>query len=98
MIYVIAVLETDPSQTARVIAAAEPLITATQAEAGCISYELHADVRTPSRLVFVETWESREHLEDHFKTPHIAAFGAAISGAVLKQRLEIVDAKNVEVS
>ncbi|MDH6265707.1 quinol monooxygenase YgiN [Rhizobium sp. SG_E_25_P2] len=98
MIYVIAVLETEPSETARVIAAADPLISATQAEAGCISYELHADVRQPNRLVFVETWESRDHLEDHFKTPHIAAFGAAISGAVLKQRLEIVDAADVEVS
>ncbi|WP_137154690.1 putative quinol monooxygenase [Rhizobium sp. FKL33] len=98
MIYVIAVLETEPSETARVIAAADPLISATQAEAGCISYELHADVRQPNRLVFVETWESREHLEAHFKTPHIAAFGAAISGAVLKQRLEIVDAADVEVN
>jgi quinol monooxygenase YgiN len=98
MIYVIAWLEAEAEDAERIKAAAAPLIAATRQEDGCIAYDLNEDVGAPGHLVFVEKWESREHLEAHFRTAHIAAFGAAIESVVKHQRLEIIDPKHVEAS
>jgi quinol monooxygenase YgiN len=52
---------------------------ATRAEPGCIAYAFSLDVSDPTRLRVFERWESREALEAHFATPHMAAFGAAVA-------------------
>jgi quinol monooxygenase YgiN len=49
------------------------LVEPTHAEAGCILYAMHRGVDDPARFAFVERWESRQHLDDHLATPHIAA-------------------------
>ena len=98
MIYVIATLNTKPGQAMEVRRAALPLISATLAETGCISYDLNADIGDENRLVFVERWEGREHLEAHFATAHIAAFGAAVKDLLEGQNVEIIEPKNVEVN
>jgi quinol monooxygenase YgiN len=48
----------------------ERLLQETRKEAGCIAYDLFEDINNPNILTFVEKWESREHLEVHFNTPH----------------------------
>lgn len=49
------------------------LVAATRKEEGCITYDLHRDLTDPRIFVFTELWESREHLNAHSKSPHIAA-------------------------
>jgi quinol monooxygenase YgiN len=49
------------------------LVAPTHAEAGCILYALHRGVDDPARFAFVERWESRQNLDDHLASPHIAA-------------------------
>jgi quinol monooxygenase YgiN len=49
------------------------LVAPTHAEDGCILYALHQGSDDPSRLAFVERWESRELLDAHLQSPHVSA-------------------------
>lgn len=50
------------------------LVAPTAHDAGMIRYELHRDVSHPRMFVFHEIWESREALDAHLGTEHIARF------------------------
>ena len=54
------------------------LVPPTHDEDGCITFALHRDVSDPRRLVLVERWASREALDRHLATEHLAAFRAAV--------------------
>ena len=49
------------------------LIDETRREVGNISYTLYADADNMGEFVLLEEWESRESLENHFKTPHFTS-------------------------
>ena len=51
MIYVVAYLKAHPGKVAEVLAATQPLISATRAEEGCIHYELYQKPGEPETLV-----------------------------------------------
>lgn len=53
-------------------AAFEALVTPTHAEPGCILYALHRGADDPARLAFVERWASREDLDAHLESAHVA--------------------------
>ncbi len=50
-----------------------------RAEPGCISHDVHIDVESPHRLVFVERWESEAAVRAHFVVPESRAFGRALA-------------------
>lgn len=58
------------------IAALTETITATHAEAGCLSYALHRDRHDPNTLVLIERWTSQVALDAHLQQPYVAALGA----------------------
>ncbi|MEH0759577.1 antibiotic biosynthesis monooxygenase [Vibrio sp. 16] len=58
------------------------LIEPTRLEEGCIDYDLHQDNENPAHFVFLENWTSRELLQKHLQSEHIAAYKAATEGAV----------------
>ena len=51
----------------------------TRKEAGCLTYAFSIDINDPTMVRIFERWESMAALAAHFKTPHMAAFGAALS-------------------
>lgn len=53
-------------------AALESLVASTHSEAGCILYAMHQGIDDPARFGFVERWASREHLEGHNGSAHVA--------------------------
>lgn len=55
-----------------------PLVAATRAEAGCMTYGFYEDVLEPCTLRIYEEWESNEALDAHMKTDHMAAFLAGM--------------------
>ncbi len=61
------------------MAAARPLMAkvmlATRAEDGCIEYNYAEDVLDPGLIRVSEVWESREHLDVHFASPHMVTWG-----------------------
>lgn len=52
------------------------LVAPTRAEAGCVLYDLHQDIRDPAEFLFYEIWESREVWLKHMESPHLQAFRA----------------------
>lgn len=65
-------------------AAIADMVTASNAEEGCIAYAFAQDVLDPGVLHIVEKWKDDAALAAHFATPHMAAFGAAIAGLDFK--------------
>jgi quinol monooxygenase YgiN len=54
------------------------LLEPTRKEDGCLFYDLHVAEDDPSKLLFHESWTSREHHAAHDGTPHIQALRARI--------------------
>jgi quinol monooxygenase YgiN len=50
----------------------------TRKEAGCITYAFATEINDPTTIRLVEQWQSMAALEEHFRTPHMAAFGTAV--------------------
>lgn len=93
MIIVIARAEFDPARLDELQPALDAMMRATWEESGCLSYSMAIESRTAGVATIVERWESVEALKAHFATPHMAAFNAAIAGAVTS-----IDARMYEVS
>ncbi|GAC1316115.1 MAG: antibiotic biosynthesis monooxygenase [Thermoleophilaceae bacterium] len=67
----------------------EALVEPTHKESGCILYALHQGADDSARLAFIERWASREELDAHLKSDHIAD--------VLKHGDELFQASDITV-
>jgi len=63
----------NPGKEEEALEAFTALVEPTHAEDGCILYALHRGVDDPARLTFIERWASREQLDAHLKSDHVAA-------------------------
>ena len=72
MIVVIAKVSVIPEKKQELLALAKPVISTTQAEAGCISYILLDNPYDPGGCMFVEEWTDLASLKAHAAAPHIA--------------------------
>jgi quinol monooxygenase YgiN len=72
-IVVVGSFTAEPGKEDEALAAFEALVEPTHAEPGCILYALHQGGDDPRRLAFVERWASREELDAHLASPHVAA-------------------------
>jgi quinol monooxygenase YgiN len=98
VIYVIATLTVKPEARAELIAAATACIAATRKEPGNIAYDLHESVTDPSKLVFVEQWETVEALVPHRGTDHMKTFGRVVVKCIVAPPLiEVITPAKVEV-
>lgn len=54
----------------------DDLITNSQAEAGCISYDLHIDITdtTNTKFVMLETWKDQTAIDLHNESAHFTTF------------------------
>lgn len=78
MLIVSGTLTFDPTRAERFHEAAAELVEATLAEPGCITYGFWSDPADPGRVRAYEEWQSAEAIAEHFATPHMAAFMAAM--------------------
>ncbi len=72
-ITVVATFEARPGKEAALKKALLGLLAPTRKEAGCINYDLHVSQESPAKFLFHENWTSKELLDAHLKSPHIAA-------------------------
>ncbi|MFC8194023.1 putative quinol monooxygenase [Streptomyces sp. NPDC060006] len=49
-------------------------------EPGCLDYAMTADPADERRIRVYEHWTSQQALDEHFTTPHIKDFRAAVNG------------------
>lgn len=60
-------------------AAIAAMVAASNAEEGCIAYAFTEDLLEPGVIHIVEKWTDEAALVEHFATPHMAAFQAALA-------------------
>ena len=83
MLTIVADIRANPHQIDLVRAELEKLIPITQAEKGCLQYDLHQDNADPAHFLFYENWESRDLWQAHMNAPHLAAYLEATEGAIV---------------
>ena len=72
-ITVVATFHARPGKETELKNALIGLVAPTRREAGCINYDLHASPEDLAKFLFHENWTSKELLDAHLKSPHIAA-------------------------
>src|SRR6185295_6743563 len=97
VIYVVATLTVKPETRAEFIAAATACIKETRKEPGNIAYDLHESVTDPSKMVFVEQWESADALVPHRAMEHMNTFGrVAVKCFTAPPKIEVITPEKVE--
>lgn len=76
MIIVHATFHVNPAKEAEFVSGLTPLIAASQAEEGNISYDLHKAVGREHVYTMVEVWRDQEATAIHNKSEHFTAFAA----------------------
>jgi len=79
MIIVAGTISVDPDDFDQYLAVAEPMIAATLQEDGCQVYNFAQSVVDPTEIRIFEMWDSKEALEVHFASAHMAVFREALS-------------------
>ena len=92
MIIVIARAEVDPARIDELRPALDAMMRATWEESGCLSYSMAIESEDRGVVSIVERWHDEAALKSHFTTPHMAAFNAAVMGAITA-----IDAKMYDV-
>ncbi len=57
-------------------------------ETGCFAYDISASLTDPSQFHLYELWQDQAALDEHFKTPHMERFQAAIAGKVMEMKIQ----------
>lgn len=57
------------------------MVIATRAEPGCIDYSFSRDLADPSVFRFLELWEDKAALVNHFTQPHSLVFAEVLKKA-----------------
>ena len=91
------------SMTAEAVAAMKDAILtmrkATLAEDGCEDYSFSVELDDPGTIRVVERWTSKEALNAHFKTPHMATFLAAMAAHPSRETsAHFYEAKEIEMT
>lgn len=73
---IVAEIHLKPEAFESIKPAFEKLIAGSQAEEGCIYYDLHADVTdtTNTRFMMIETWKDQEAIDFHNESDHYKIF------------------------
>jgi len=96
MIHLIATLQIKPGSLPQIREAVMPCIEATLNEPGCISYDLHQSLTDENQLVFVERWQNRASLDNHFTAPHLIEWREKGGPFFLSRKIEIIDGGDIE--
>lgn len=99
MIFVVATSVLKPGCRTAFIEAVKDNLEKVRAEDGCISYNLTGDFESgfsaqelcgENTLVFVECWQSIDHLKAHLAAPHMAEFREKVKDMRQSSTLKIL--------
>ena len=82
-IYLTAISRAKPQHVDQFKALLLTLVVESRKEEACIQYDLHQSTDNPALFIFHEEWASKEALELHNQTAHIAKF--------IKNSADIID-------
>lgn len=72
MIRVVASFNLKPEATEQALELAKELVAETRKEDGCVQYDVAQSTETPTDVVVLEAWESKEALDVHSASAHFA--------------------------
>jgi quinol monooxygenase YgiN len=78
MLIVAGTIEVEPDDRDALMAAALPMMAASQAEEGCLDYVFSVDPTDAGTVRVFERWTDAAALEAHFATAHMATLRAAM--------------------
>jgi len=85
-----------PDKREEFIAAAREQIVETRKESGCIAYDFYESQTQPNTFVFNERWKSKEAIDAHFQTAHIAKFMSVLPSCVAEPPvIELVEVASI---
>lgn len=74
------------------IAAARAMIDSSNAEPGCISYQLYQNPYDNTKFIFVEAWKDQAAIDTHFSMSYFKAFGPKVQDWLLQPtEIKILD-------
>ncbi len=73
-----------PEAFAGFMPAAEAMIRASRAEAGCLDYAYARDLLDPDIVRIAERWQDDAAMAAHFETPHLIAFRQTLATLDIK--------------
>ncbi|CAB3792126.1 putative quinol monooxygenase [Pararobbsia alpina] len=88
---VVSINTAKPGQEAKLEAALQALVEPSRRDAGCITYDLHRDIKDPRTFVFIELWESAELLQVHSQAAHVAVFRGQAPELLENSILRVLD-------
>jgi quinol monooxygenase YgiN len=74
-----ATIKSTPGRESEVRTQLLSLLAPSRKDAGCINYDLHEALDRPGDFLFCENWESKAHLDEHLKQPHVQSVLAKIA-------------------
>ena len=93
MIIVHGTIPIRPDCRERALELARAMTEATQAEAGCISYDFYVGLSDPNTLMLFQEWENMDALMGHFQTEHMDEFlrelPQVVSGEITTRRYAV---------
>ena len=101
VVQVVAVITAKPGQRDALLELARGNLAAVHAEAGCIEYAPSIDAEGwgsfqtpygPDTFVFLEKWESADHLKAHAAAPHMKAYGEKAKDLIASRAIHILSA------
>ncbi|MBB4036013.1 quinol monooxygenase YgiN [Dysgonomonas hofstadii] len=87
---IVAISTVKPEAIQKILPLYQALVTGSQEEDGCISYNLHQDINDSTKFVMLEEWKSQEAINFHNNTKHYKAFKEASKGMVEKSEVSIL--------
>ena len=96
MIIVIGSVNARPDALDEVLRLSLEHVDRSRREPGCVRHSVHRDVEDPNHLVFVEHWDGREALDEHFRLAPSRAFAKTVTQlATRPPSIEIYEAEPV---
>ena len=96
MIIVTGSVKAQPATLAQMRELSVEHVHRSRTEPGCLLHSVHHDVEDPLTLVFLEHWEDRAALDEHFRVPASSEFVAAIAAlAAEPPTMQIYEAEPV---
>jgi quinol monooxygenase YgiN len=86
MLLITGTIRLPPGALARARPAMRAMIEASRAETGCLKYSYAEDVLDAGLMHITELWDTRAHLQAHFRSNHIAAWRAQWATLAISER------------
>ena len=98
MIIVLGSIIVDEANIAKALEQSNIHVARSRLEPGCISHAVYQDPEVVGKLVFVEKWQDRESLAQHFQVPESGEFVKAVSElAVEPPSMSIFSAEQIDI-